>query len=302
MPTTAERIRAYRGPTLFSYGFRPFFLGGAIWAALSMAVWLLMLTGGFVPPTLFTPIDWHIHELLYGYVPAVIAGFLLTAVPNWTGRMPVTGAPLIALFLVWIAGRIAIFVSALIGPWPTVIIDGSFLLLLSAVMGREIIAGNNKRNLKVLVLALLLALGNIVFHGEAAINGVAAFGQRLGIAAALLLIMLIGGRIVPSFTRNWLARRGPGAMPTPMNRLDIAVIIIAGATLALWVASPDHPALAPAALVAALAHGVRMGRWAGYRTFGEPMVIVLHAAYAFIPLGFLLLAATRALPQVVSSG
>src|SRR6516164_5706203 len=111
MSTTAKQARAYRGPAVLSFGFRPFFLAGAAWAALAIALWLPMLVGRLTLPTAFAPLEWHVHELLYGYVPAVVAGFLLTAVPNWTGRLAVVGTRLLALFLVWLAGRLAILLS-----------------------------------------------------------------------------------------------------------------------------------------------------------------------------------------------
>ena len=103
MATTAERVRAHDGPAILSYGFRPFFLFGAIWAALVVAIWLPMLGGWLTIPTALSPVEWHVHELIYGYVPAIVAGFLLTAVPNWTGRLPITGTPLLALVSVWAA-------------------------------------------------------------------------------------------------------------------------------------------------------------------------------------------------------
>ena len=106
MPTTAERVRAHNGLAILSYGFRPFFLFGALWAALVVAIWLPMLGGSLAVPTALSPLEWHAHELVYGYVPAIVAGFLLTAVPNWTGGLPVTGTPLLVLVSVS-AGRLA---------------------------------------------------------------------------------------------------------------------------------------------------------------------------------------------------
>jgi uncharacterized protein involved in response to NO len=126
MMTTAEQVRSYAGPAILSYGFRPFFLFGVVWAALAVAVWLPMLGGSFDLPTAFAPIDWHAHELLYGYLPAIVAGFLLTAVPNWTGRLPVTGSPLLALLLAWLAGRIAVAVSGWLGLPGAAVVDLSF--------------------------------------------------------------------------------------------------------------------------------------------------------------------------------
>ncbi|MEQ1669838.1 MAG: NnrS family protein, partial [Hyphomicrobium sp.] len=111
MVSSAAQIRAYTGPAIFSYGFRPFFLFGAVWAAIAVALWLPMLTGAITLPTALQPVEWHVHELIFGYVPAVVAGFLLTAVPNWTGRLPVVGRPLMILFSIWLAGRIATLTS-----------------------------------------------------------------------------------------------------------------------------------------------------------------------------------------------
>lgn len=301
MTTTAEQIRAYRGPAVLGFGFRPFFLGGALWAAIAVAVWLPMLAGSVGLPTAFAPIEWHVHELLYGYVPAVVAGFLLTAVPNWTGRLPVTGAPLLALFLTWAAGRAAILVSAWIGRRLAAIIDLAFLAALAAVIAREILAGNNARNLKVLAVVGLLLLGNALFHAESALGIGQGHGTRAGIGATVLLIMLIGGRIVPSFTRNWLARQAPGPLPQPFNRFDGAVMVASAAALASWVVKPESDVTALLAVAAGALNAARLGRWAGYRTTAEPLVLVLHVAFAFLPIGFLLLALGIAAPGVIAS-
>ena len=126
-PAALQRRLEYVGPAIFSYGFRPFFLGGATWAALSVALWLPQYFGELSLPTAFNPLDWHIHEMIYGYVAATIAGFLLTAIPNWTGRLPVNGYPLAGLFALWLAGRVAIAGSAVWGQWIAAAIDVAFL-------------------------------------------------------------------------------------------------------------------------------------------------------------------------------
>ena len=288
MSTSAEQIRAYSGPAILSYGFRPLLLFASIWAAGAMIVWIAMLTGHLMPPTAFDMISWHVHEFLYGYLPAVVAGFLLTAVPNWTGRLPLTGTPLLVLVLVWLAGRTAVLFSQHLGPLATAVIDLSFLALLSFVIGREVIAGRNWRNLKVLILIALFFCGNALFHAEA-VGAAAAYdgyGARLGIAVAVFLITLIGGRIVPSFTRNWLARRGPGRLPIPFARFDIVSMVVAAAALLLWTAAPQRPVTAILCLAAGGLHAWRLARWAGERTSAEPLVLILHIGYAFVPLGF----------------
>lgn len=302
MPTTAERVRTYGGPAILSYGFRPFFLFGAVWAALVVAIWLPMLGGALILPTAFSPLEWHVHELIYGYVPAIVAGFLLTAVPNWTGRLPVTGTPLLLLVLLWVAGRLAIFLSAQIGAAVAAVIDLLFLAALGAVIAREIFAGRNLHNLKVLALVGLLLTGNAVFHAESLLpHGGSGFGIRIGIGAAVLLITLIGGRIVPSFTRNWLARSRPGRLPAPFGRVDTAAIGFGALAIAAWIAAPHAVTTAALAAAAAVLHAVRLARWAGHRTANEPLVLVLHVAYAFVPIGFLLLAMAIATPTLVVS-
>jgi len=297
--TTAEQVRGYKGPAILSYGFRPFFLSAGIWAALTVAIWLPVLAGQIALPTAFAPLEWHAHELIYGFVPAALAGFLLTAVPNWTGRLPVTGMPLLALFLIWVAGRVAIFISDWIGAPLASAIDLSFLVVLAAVVAREIIAGKNTRNLKVLIAVALLIVGNAVFHAEVIWGLWSGYGNRIGIAAAILLIMLIGGRIIPSFTRNWLVRQGPGRLPIPFSKFDAAVMLVSGLALVSWVALPENTLTALLAVAAGVANAVRLARWAGDRTAAEPLVLVLHVAYAFIPVGFLLVAVAIWRPDVV---
>src|SRR6185312_12227346 len=181
--TPIPRLRTYAGPAILSYGFRPFFFAAAAWSGLGILIWLPLLSGDIVVPTAMSPLDWHIHEMLYGYVPAVVTGFLLTAIPNWTGRLPLQGGPLAVLVAAWIAGRIAVFDSALIGPLAAGAIDVSFLVLVVAATAREVIAGCNWRNLPPICILLIFAAGNAIFHIEDYETGHAEFGSRLGIAA-----------------------------------------------------------------------------------------------------------------------
>ena len=204
---------------MLSYGFRPFFLFGACYAALAILTWLPLFYGELALATAFSPRDWHVHEMLYGYIPAVVTGFLLTAIPNWTGRLPLQGWPLLVLVIVWAAGRVAVTLSAEIGWLAAALIDSSFLLLVVAATAREIIAGRNWGNLKVLIPVTILGLGNAAFHVEAHVFGAADYGIRVGIAGILVLIMVIGGRLIPSFTRNWLARENPGSAAGPVRAI-----------------------------------------------------------------------------------
>ena len=165
------RIRPGRYPALLSYGFRPFFLFGALYAALAVLVWIPIMQGSLATRSLWAPIDWHVHEMLFGYTAAIVAGFLLTAIPNWTGRLPVQGAPLLTLVLLWAAGRGAVFFSDALGPLATALVDCAFLTALAVAAAVEIVAGRNWRNLKVLAPLVLLLLANILFHAEAARSG-----------------------------------------------------------------------------------------------------------------------------------
>lgn len=299
MTTSAEQIRAYSGPAVLSFGFRPFFLGASIWAALMIALWLPMLTGELSLPTALGPIEWHVHELLYGFLPAVVAGFLLTAVPNWTGRLPILGTPLLALFVLWIAGRAAVLMSEVIGLEAAAVLDLSFLVALIAVIAREIIAGNNVRNLRVLVLVALLLVGNAVFYFEAIDASSNGYGIRIGVAAIVLLISLVGGRIIPSFTRNWLIRQAAGRLPVPFNRYDGLTVLGSAVALACWIAAPLALFTGAVLLLAGALHAARLARWAGERTTAEPLLLVLHVGYAFVPLGFFLVALSIFAPQVL---
>jgi uncharacterized protein involved in response to NO len=264
-----------------------------------MALYVPMLTGALALPTAFDPVSWHAHEFLFGYLGAVVAGFLLTAVPNWTGRLPIVGWPLGALVALWLAGRAAVAVSTALPPLVVAVADLALPVALGAVIAREIVAGRNWRNLIVLAMLVVFAVGNAAFHWEAAQGGYPAqgYGLRIGLAAAVMMIAVIGGRVVPSFTRNWLVRRGRGGLPAPpMQRFDKAALAVLLAALALWVAAPGAAATGPAVALAGALHLVRLARWAGERTAAEPLVLVLHAAYALLPLGALAMAVETLAP------
>ena len=301
IPAALARRRSYSGPALFSYGFRPFFFGAALWSAIGVLLWVRQYFGEISLPVVMNVLDWHAHEMLYGYVAAVIAGFLLTAIPNWTGRLPVCGWPLAGLATLWLAGRAAIFMSATIGAVAAAAVDISFLAVLAAVALREIVAGRNWRNLRVLGVLGVLVLGNVVWHVELLRSGAGNYGVRIGIAAVIVLITLVGGRIVPSFTRNWLVRINPGRRPEPFSRFDAVAIVAGVIALVLWVALPRDPAVGLGLMIAGALHVVRLARWAGDRTVSDRLVLVLHVAYAFVPLGFLLLGAALLWPQVVTA-
>ncbi|HSG54418.1 MAG TPA: NnrS family protein, partial [Paracoccaceae bacterium] len=187
MTTTTEQMRAWTGPAILTFGFRPFFFGAAVWAVLAMALWVPMLSGHLMLPTAFDPVSWHAHEFLFGYLGAVVAGFLLTAVPNWTGRLPIVGWRLGMLAGLWLMGRVAIAVSGDVPALPVAMVDLAFPVVFAMLIAREIVAGKNWRNLIVLAMLGVFILGNALFHWEAAQGGYAAqgYGLRLGLGAGI---------------------------------------------------------------------------------------------------------------------
>ncbi len=293
------RFRSYEGPAVLSYGFRPFFLLGSVYAGLSILFWIPAYSGHVETFSVFAPFDWHVHEMLFGYLTAIVTGFLLTAIPNWTGRLPVLGLPLLALVALWVAGRVAVFFSDILGWQVAAAVDCSFLAAVAVAAAREIISGRNWRNLKVLVPLAVLLAANICFHVEVHVSGISDVSRRLGMTAAILLIMIIGGRIIPSFTRNWLVRENPGRLPAPFGNFDICAIAVSAAALLTWCGFPEGSGTAIAFAAAAVLQGARLARWAGDRTFADPLVLILHFAYAFIPIGMMLIALSILLPSAV---
>ena len=273
------------GPVLFSYGFRPFFLGGGLWAVVAMVLWIAAITGRIEIAGAYGAPNWHAHEMFFGFASAVLAGFLLTAVPNWTGRLPVSGWPLGGLFALWCAGRIALLATDEIGVVAAAVIDGLFLPVLLAICTREVVAGRKWKDLKVLGGLFALSLANAIFHVAAIDGGHDHMATRLAVVAYVVLVMIVGGRIVPSFTRNWLNKFGRTDFPVPYNHYDTVAILAGVAALAAWTAAPEHAVAAGFGFIAAILQAVRLHRWRGWTVAPEKLLVVLHVAYAFIPLG-----------------
>ena len=292
------RLRA-QSIALLSYGFRPFFLGAALWACIAMVLWIGLLSGSWSFAIGYGVVAWHAHEFLFGYIAAVMTGFLLTAIPNWTGRLPLQGMPLLAVFLLWLAGRAAMLLTDWIGTGTAAIIDCVYLITVTAVISREIVAGSNWRNLRVVVLVALTAIANIAFQAEMLIFAVPNYGLRLGVAAIVALIMVVGGRVTPSFTSNWLTRQGSQTRPAAFSQFDIGSIALGAVALIAWTAAPDRSATAALLFVMAVAQAARLSRWTGARTWREPILFVLHLGYAFVPLGALVLSISIMWPRIV---
>lgn len=272
------------GPVLFSYGFRPFFLGGGIWAVLAMALWVAALSGVGAPGGAYGAPFWHMHEMLFGFSSAVLSGFLMTAVPNWTGRMPLSGRPLMGLAGLWLAGRV-LFTWPVLGLAVGVAVEALFLPVMAVVFLTEIVAGRKWRDLKVVGAVAVLALANLWFHTSVLWGGDPHMAARAAVAAYVVLIVIIGGRITPSFTRNWLNRLGKAPLPVAYNGYDTLTACITGGGLALWVVWPESPVTGLGGLIAAGLNAVRLWRWRGWKTLAEPLVFALHGAYLLVVLG-----------------
>ena len=289
--TAIPRYRPHQGPILLSAGFRPFFLAAGLAAAAAIPLWLLAFAGIAPLPSAFPPLVWHVHEMVFGFGLATVAGFLFTAVPNWTGRMPLQGAGLGWLVGLWVLGRVAVFGSAWTGAAVAAPLDLAFPAALVAVMGREILSGRNWRNLPVLAaLGSLLAADTWVHLGVLGFVASPQGGNRAGVAVLLLLISMMGGRLIPSFTRNWLARTYPaGRMPAPFGTVDSVALGAVALALLAWVVAPGATASSWVALAAGLLLLGRLARWQGWRTGREPLLLVLHVGYGWLAGGFLLL-------------
>lgn len=289
--TSAEAIRNYTGPSLFERGFRPFFLGAGMFAAIAIPAWIYLLATGTSPNAHYSAFELHVHEMVFGYPSAVMAGFLLTATPNWTGRLPVTGAPLACLFLLWLAGRVALALP-LTSTYPAFIVDASFLAALAGLLWREILAARNLRNIPVCLIVSLLAASNIAFHLLTIGGADTGITVRAALGLVALLLMLIGGRIVPSFTRNWLARMSGTHMPASFSNFDRIALFSGGIAIVCWITSPESLVTGAFTLAASAIHFLRLARWRGWSTVSEPLVVILHIGYLWLPIWLLLVSAS----------
>lgn len=278
---------------LFAYGFRPFFLAAGLQAVVGLTLWLMVLHTGRWPDGLGSPAAWHGHEMLFGFAGAAIAGFLLTAVPNWTGERGYAGGRLAALTGLWLAGRVALNPVAPLPALPGALIDVAFFPALCALILPSIIKARNRRNYVMVLLLAALTLANGLYHADRLdwLPGLWERGRMLGIDMVLLMVALIGGRIVPSFTLSALKRLGRTVEMPPFGRPDQVALGALGLLALADMAQPDGVLPGVAALLAGMAQAWRLSRWHGGKTLDQPILWVLHLAYAWIPVGLLLKAA-----------
>lgn len=290
-PPSKWSVEGLAGIPLLSYGFRPFFMFASAYAALAMMVWIGALMGWLSPPFAMAPVDWHSHEMLFGFAAAGLAGFLLTAVANWTGREPVKGVPLAGLAVLWLAGRLAVTRGQDLSPEMVAAMDLPFLATLTVVFGREVMAAGARRNYPIVAAVAFLTLANALTHGAAFGLGAewVGVGQRLGMHIYILLIALIGGRVIPAFTGNWLKKTGRPGVPVTIWAFELAVLGVAIVAAVSDTTMPGGPVTSGVLIVAGGLHLIRLGRWQGLQTLSEPIVWILHLGYLWVGVGSVLL-------------
>lgn len=283
---SASNCRTHRLRIVLSYGFRPFFLAAALWGATAIGLWIAVLTTGLSIPTRFDLLTWHIHEMFFGFVLAAVAGFLLTAIATWTGRPPVSGAQLGALAGLWLLGRIDSLISQWLPVWLAIAADVVFPLALTATVAREIVAADNRRNFPIIAPLLVLSVADLLVDlGMEGFGTLSGYGWRLALAAILILISVVGGRIIPSFTRNWLVGRRETRLPGPAGLIDRVALGVLHAALVAWVFFPTAYATGIALLAGAALNLWRLLGWRGAATRSEPLLAVLHVGYGWLVLG-----------------
>lgn len=282
----------YKGPAILAGGYRVFFFAAAVWAVTALAVWLLYLAGfsGAIDADMLA---WHAHELVFGYGGAVITGFALTAIPNWTGRKPVAGMLLGMLFLVWFFARMAslAMLAGHIGVTIPALAESMFFILFFCLSAREVVAAHNVRNFKIIaIFSFLLAAAISANLQRMGLLDIAISGWRAGLGVLILLISIIGGRIIPAFTGNWMRRQQMDKMPVSFSKFDAATILVTAAALGLFMVEYSGESLPVVTALAAGLNLIRLLRWRGWKTISSPIVLMLHVSYLWIPAGFLMLA------------
>jgi uncharacterized protein involved in response to NO len=286
--TDHPRVHAgRREAALFSYGFRPFFLGAAVLAGLAIPTWIALLTMLDDATWLGAARAWHVHEMVFGFLPAVITGFVLTAIPNWTDRPPISGRTLMGLWSLWLAGRLV-----MAGPWLpfllAAMIDAAFLMAVTGLVWREIAAGASWSHAPIGGVISLYAGANLWFHVLALSGASTGTAWRMGVALIMILLVLVGGRLTPTFTGEFLSRRHPTVQPASFSPFDgLAIALVAIAAVA-WVIEPDTAATGWLLAAAGLVNVGRLARWYGWLTWPEPLVLMLHLGYGWLAVGLFL--------------
>ena len=288
MTDQANERATYQGPAFFSYGFRPLFLGAALFAGVAVPAWILMLTGVGDSEFFSAARQWHVHEMVFGFLPAVITGFLLTAIPNWTDRTPIRGRELMLLCALWLAGRLVMAIPFLT-PLLSACVDVAFLVTVAGLVWREIAAAKSWSHAPIGCLITLLAGANIFFHLLALSGAAMDLPARMALALVMLLLALIGGRVTPNFTRAFLAEQGMFEQPAPFSRFDGLSVVLVGIAAVAWIVQPQAMVTGWMLVGAGVVNLVRLLRWYGWVSWREPLVLTLHLGYGWLALSLLIL-------------
>ena len=270
---------------IFNYGFRPFFLLAGVQAVVTMAVWLAVLHGMGWEMAWLAPVQWHAHEMIFGFVAAALAGFLLTAVASWTGQRGFAGPPLMVLVAIWLGGRIAMAPGLGVPQTLAATIDLAFLPAVAMAIVPSLIRAGNVRNFPLVAFLVLLFTANVLFHAPDLAAHLGIPGLTLAVDTILLMIALVGGRIVPAFTGNALRTLHRQARFPGFGWLDRGALAATAGVLVVDLIAPGGQLAGSVALVACVLHAWRLSRWRGWLTRNMPIAWVLHVAYAWIPIG-----------------
>ncbi|MEO7112224.1 MAG: NnrS family protein [Polyangiaceae bacterium] len=274
------------GLSLGRKGFRPFFLLASAFAAVIAPLWLLVFLGVIHPGSYLVPIYWHAHEMVFGFAVAVIAGFLLTAVGNWTKQETAVGAPLLGLAVLWMAGRFAVTFATSLPRGVAAVVDLAFLPALMIALGRPIVRAKNTRNLIMVAVLGALWLANLAVHLDALgiVTGWQRRGCIVGVDIVVLLMLVMVGRVLPMFTRNVTAAASIRSHAT-LDRLTLAAMVCL--TL-LDVVKPDHALNGAVSAVVGVLATARAVHWGMQFAMRTPLLWILHFGYLWIPIGLLL--------------
>jgi len=280
--------------TFLALGFRPFYLLAGVFAAVAIPIWLLAFTGGMRMDGYLPGMAWHSHEMIFGFAPAIMAGFLLTAVRNWTGRPTPTGMPLAALVLLWLVARIFMFT----GPAnAAALIDILFLPALGVAIAIPIWRSRNKRNYKIIAVLTALTLSNVCYH-LASLGVLPVGASRVAMFAALdviaILVAIIGGRVIPAFIGNAIEQSAPRhVFSIEFISVGSLVVILALDSLKLWVPVPNAVWLV-ILTIAAVGQVIRLLLWQPFLARGNPLLWMLPVAYTWLPISLALRALSLA--------